>query len=159
MPQDDSGDEIIPEGWEKRKSRSTGMVYYLNIYTKESQWELPTKKATNELSEVEAAHLLVKHAGSRRPSSHREENITRTKEEARELLEGYKQEIDDGAEFGEMASKYSDCSSYKKGGSLGRFKKGVMQAKFEEAAFGLKVGEMSGIVDTDSGLHIILRTK
>jgi len=34
MPQDDSGDEIIPEGWEKRKSRSTGMVYYLNIYTK-----------------------------------------------------------------------------------------------------------------------------
>ena len=103
--------------------------------------------------------MLVKHAGSRRPSSHREEKITRTKEEARELLEGYKQEIDDGAEFGEMASKYSDCSSYKKGGSLGRFKKGVMQAKFEEAAFGLKVGEMSGIVDTDSGLHIILRTK
>lgn len=34
MPQDDSGDEIVPEGWEKRKSRSTGMVYYLNIYTK-----------------------------------------------------------------------------------------------------------------------------
>lgn len=159
MPQDDSGDEIIPEGWEKRKSRSTGMVYYLNIYTKESQWELPTKKATNELSEVEASHLLVKHAGSRRASSHRQEKITRTKEEARELLEGYKQEIDDGADFAELASKYSDCSSYKKGGSLGRFKKGVMQAKFEEAAFGLKVGEMSGIVDTDSGLHIILRTK
>lgn len=125
----------------------------------ESQWELPTKKATNELSEIEASHLLVKHAGSRRASSHRQEKITRTKEEARELLEGYKQEIDNGADFGEMASKYSDCSSYKKGGSLGRFKKGVMQAKFEEAAFGLKVGEMSGIVDTDSGLHIILRTK
>jgi hypothetical protein len=35
MPQDDGSDnEIIPEGWEKRKSRSTGMVYYLNIYTK-----------------------------------------------------------------------------------------------------------------------------
>lgn len=31
-------DEVVPEGWEKRKSRSTGMVYYLNIYTKESQW-------------------------------------------------------------------------------------------------------------------------
>lgn len=157
---DNNEDEVIPQGWEKRTSRSNpGMVYYLNIYTKESQWELPTKKATNELSEVEASHLLVKHAGSRRPSSHRQEKITRTKEEARELLEGYKQEIDDGADFAELASKYSDCSSYKKGGSLGRFKKGVMQAKFEEAAFGLKVGEMSGIVDTDSGLHIILRTK
>lgn len=159
MPQDDSGDEVIPEGWEKRKSRSTGMVYYLNIYTKESQWELPTKKATNELSEVEASHLLVKHAESRRPSSHRQEKITRSKEEARELLEGYIQQIEEGADFAEMASKYSDCSSYKKGGSLGRFKKGVMQPRFEEAAFGLKVNEMSGIVDTDSGLHVILRTK
>lgn len=103
--------------------------------------------------------MLVKHSGSRRPASHREENITRSKDEARSMLEGYIQEIENGADFGEMAAKYSDCSSYKKGGSLGRFKKGVMQAKFEEAAFGLKVGEMSGIVDTDSGLHIILRTK
>jgi phage gp29-like protein len=40
MANDDenSSDEIVPHGWEKRKSRSTGMVYYLNIYTKESQW-------------------------------------------------------------------------------------------------------------------------
>lgn len=72
----------------------------LNIITDtESQWELPTKKASNELSEVEASHLLVKHAGSRRPSSHRQEKITRTIQEARELIEKYKQEIEDGADF------------------------------------------------------------
>ncbi|KAG5672531.1 hypothetical protein PVAND_002654 [Polypedilum vanderplanki] len=160
MPNEDSGDEIIPEGWEKRKSRSTGMVYYLNIYTKESQWEKPETPASNECSEVEASHLLVKHSGSRRPSSHREEKITRSKEEARKLLEGYREQIEKGeAEFAELASKYSDCSSYKKGGSLGRFKRGVMQKPFEDAAFSLKVNEMSDIVDTDSGLHIILRTK
>jgi peptidyl-prolyl cis-trans isomerase NIMA-interacting 1 len=33
--------EEVPEGWEKRVSRSTGMTYYLNIHTKESQWDLP----------------------------------------------------------------------------------------------------------------------
>lgn len=34
MPQDEEATEIVPEGWEKRTSRSTGMVYYLNVYTK-----------------------------------------------------------------------------------------------------------------------------
>lgn len=132
----------------------------ISTYFIESQWELPTKEATNEVQEVEAAHLLVKHAGSRRPASHREEKITRSKEEARQLLEDYRKQIeDDEADFADLASKYSDCSSYKKGGSLGRFKRGVMQKAFEDAAFNLKVNEMSGIVDTDSGLHIILRTK
>lgn len=152
----------VPEGWEKRTSRSTGMVYYLNVFTKESQWEVPTepaKPSSNELQEVQASHLLVKHSGSRRPSSWREENITRSKEEARKILEGYLQKIEDGTEFAELASKYSDCSSYKKGGDLGKFKRGMMQKPFEDAAFGLKVNEMSGIVDTDSGLHLILRTK
>jgi NIMA-interacting peptidyl-prolyl cis-trans isomerase 1 len=76
------------------------------------------------------------------------------------MLEEYKRQIDDGeADFVTLAGKYSDCSSYKKGGSLGKFKRGVMQKPFEDAAFALKVNEMSDIVDTDSGLHIILRTK
>lgn len=34
MPQDDESVQEVPEGWEKRTSRSTGMVYYLNVYTK-----------------------------------------------------------------------------------------------------------------------------
>jgi peptidyl-prolyl cis-trans isomerase NIMA-interacting 1 len=86
---------------------------------------LPTAPAKNETVEVEASHLLVKHNGSRRPSSHREENITRSKSEAREMLEKYKKKIDSGeADFAELASKYSDCSSYKKGGSLGKFRRG-----------------------------------
>jgi len=70
-----------------------GQHYYLNIYTKESQWDRPDKPAdpsgnskADGPEEVQCSHLLVKHSGSRRPSSWREENITRSKEEALELV-------------------------------------------------------------------------
>lgn len=103
--------------------------------------------------------MLVKHAGSRRPSSWREDKIIRSKEEARDILEGYRKKIESGdATLQEFAQKYSDCSSAKRGGDLGPFGRGTMQKPFEEVAFSLKVGEMSDIVSTDSGLHLILRT-
>ncbi|XP_030380796.1 putative peptidyl-prolyl cis-trans isomerase dodo [Scaptodrosophila lebanonensis] len=161
--------EQLPEGWEKRTSRSTGLSYYLNIHTKESQWDQPTEPAKKSASggsgsagegpdEVQCLHLLVKHKGSRRPSSWREENITRTKEEAQMLLEVYRNKIvNNQATFDELARSYSDCSSAKRGGDLGKFGRGQMQPPFEKAAFALNVGQLSEIVDTDSGLHIILR--
>ena len=49
-------------------------------------------------------------------------------------------------------------SSAKQGGDLGFFGRGDMQKPFEDTTYGLQVGAMSGIVDTDSGVHIILRT-
>jgi len=55
-----------------------------------------------------------------------------------------------------MAKKYSDCSSYKKGGEL-TFGRLEMQPPFEEVAFSLKPGEISDIVETKSGVHIIKR--
>ena len=59
--------------------------------------------------------------------------------------------------FEELASTESDCSSYKRGGDLGPFARGKMQKSFEDAAFALSVGEMSGVVLSESGAHIILR--
>ena len=38
--------DTVPEGWEKRTSRSTGQVYYLNQFTKQSQWDKPTAPAS-----------------------------------------------------------------------------------------------------------------
>lgn len=138
------------------------MNYYLNVYTKESQWDCPTEpaKPSSGPAQVQCSHLLVKHNGSRRPSSWRTENITRSKEEAEEILLGYKSQIDSGEKtLQDLAQEFSDCSSAKRGGDLGPFARGCMQAAFEQAAFALNVGEMSDIVDTDSGLHLILRTK
>lgn len=73
-------------------------------------------------------------------------------------LTAYREKIVSGEEtFASLASKYSDCSSAKRNGDLGPFARGAMQKPFEEAAFALKVGEISQPVDTDSGVHIIYR--
>lgn len=74
-----------------------GQAYYLNVYTKESQWEKPDKPAEpaggggGGPDTVQCSHLLVKHEGSRRPSSWREEVITRTKDDALEQVKGIPQ--------------------------------------------------------------------
>ena len=72
---------------------------------------------------------------------------------------GYKNQIVKGEkQFNELAAQFSDCSSAKRGGDLGLFGRGQMQKPFEDATFALKIGQLSDIVDTDSGVHIILRT-
>lgn len=149
-------DEELSSGWEKRVSRSTGREYFYNHRTGQSLWERPPKENTEK---VKASHILVKHCDSRRPSSWREENITRPIEEAKAILKKYIDQIDAGEEtFEDIASKYSDCSSARRAGDLGYFERGQMQKAFEDVAFGLTIGETSGIVETDSGVHIIKRT-
>jgi NIMA-interacting peptidyl-prolyl cis-trans isomerase 1 len=61
------------------------------------------------------------------------------------------------ASLGQLAVSESDCSSARKMGDLGFFGKGDMQKEFEEAAFQLKPGEVSNVVETASGLHLIER--
>lgn len=68
---------------------------------------------------IRAAHLLVKHRDSRRPGSWRETVITRTKEEAIAILEGYEKRIRNGEiSLGDLASTESDCTSARKRGDL-----------------------------------------
>lgn len=148
----------LPSGWVMRTSKSTGKVYYFNLQTNESQWEKPSGPSGVE-SKVRASHLLVKHVESRRPSSWRQDTITRSKDEALNIIKGYIKSINSGeATFGELAETESDCSSAKRQGDLGWFGHGQMQKPFEDATYALKVGEMSGPVYSDSGIHIILRT-
>ena len=127
--------------------------------TMSSSNELKDKKETNKEKKVRASHLLVKHKDSRRPSSWKEEHITRSQEEALQMVERYRAMIENGqVEFGVLASTESDCSSAKRGGDLGWFGKGEMQKAFEDATYALQIGEMSTPVFSSSGIHIILRT-
>lgn len=84
--------------------------------------------------------------------------ITRSKEEAMSIILAHEARIRSGsATLGDLAISESDCSSARKMGDLGFFGKGDMQKEFEEAAFQLKPGEVSHVVETASGLHLIER--
>jgi NIMA-interacting peptidyl-prolyl cis-trans isomerase 1 len=119
-------------------------------------------------AEVRASHLLVKHARSRRPASWKEDPVTRSPEEALAMVEAFRAQLvessgggdnaDLAARFAALAAVESHCSSARKGGDLGAFGRGAMQRAFEEPAFALAVGELSGPVSSDSGWHLILRT-
>ncbi|XP_019172393.1 PREDICTED: peptidyl-prolyl cis-trans isomerase Pin1 [Ipomoea nil] len=112
---------------------------------------------------VRASHILIKHQGSRRKSSWKDPEgavISKTtRDEAVAQLKALRDDIVSGkADFNDVAARYSDCSSAKRGGDLGPFGRGQMQKPFETTTYALKVGEISDIVDTDSGVHIIKRT-
>jgi len=63
------------------------------------------------------------------------------------------------AVFAKYAKERSDCGSFSAGGDLGEFGPGEMQKQFEDGTKATEVGKMSGIVESDSGTHIIFRTK
>ncbi len=97
------------------------------------------------------SHILVMYRGaSMAPAS-----LTRTKQEAYAIANELLYQVKNGGHFAEIAKQYSDCVSSSQGGKLDPFKRGVMAIPFENAAFKLKSGEISDIVKTEFGFHII----
>jgi len=107
---------------------------------------LENKQQFTEPETIRARHILIKVE----PGSSDE-----ARENALELLQGIKQEIDAGAGFESLAREKSQGPSAANGGDLGYFGRGQMVAPFENAAFELAPGEVSGIVETRFGFHLI----
>ena len=106
--------------------------------------------------EVAASHILISYKGADRADS----KIKRTKQAAKKeanRIRGLL--VNKGKDFAEMAKKHSDGPSGPKGGDLGKFKFEVMAKPFSEAAFALEVGEVSEVVETGFGFHVIQRTE
>lgn len=95
---------------------------------------------------VRASHILVKVE----PQA-----TSAEKAKAREKIEGIQQRLQRGGEFAELAREYSDCPSAQRGGDLDFFQKGQMVAPFENAAFSLEPGQVSEVVETQFGYHLI----
>jgi len=102
--------------------------------------------------QVKASHILLMYQGSSRSTA------TRTKDEAQQQIDALGRQLEGGGDFAALARQHSDCPSGKQGGDLGSFGRGQMVKPFEDTAFGLQVGQTSGVIETDFGYHIIKRT-
>ena len=83
---------------------------------------------------AEASHILVK---------------------SKEACEDIKKQIEEGADFAEMAQRHSLCPSGKRGGGLGEFSPGQMVREFDKVVFKDEVGKVHGPVKTQFGYHLI----
>lgn len=100
--------------------------------------------------EVRASHILLKVEQNESDSK---------KTELKKQLEDIKSQIEqDKITFADAAKKHSSCPSSARGGDLGSFGRGRMVPPFEQAAFGLEVGKLSDIVETQFGYHLITVT-
>lgn len=107
-----------------------------------SEFEIP--------EQVRASHILIT-PDTADPNT----DPNQAKAKARAKAESLLKQIRDGADFAELARVNSSCSSAAKGGDLNYFSRGQMVPAFEKAAFELKVGQLSDIVETQFGYHII----
>lgn len=102
--------------------------------------------------EIRASHILVQWSGAQQSSS------TSTKEQALAKIKDIQKQVT-AANFAEMAKKYSEePGADKTGGDLDWFAPGAMVKPFEDAAFPLQKGQVSDIVETPFGYHLILKT-
>jgi len=104
-----------------------------------------------------AKHLLVMYKESRRAPP----TITRSKEEAAaRAKEAMAKAKAPNAKFEDLVTEYSDePGAGKRGGNLGNFRRGAMVKEFQDALDKMKVGDISDVVETPFGYHVIQRTK
>lgn len=101
--------------------------------------------------EVRVAHLVVQWAGASRATT------DRTRDEARALVDEARLRLEAGTSFSEVAMAFSDGPSAARGGDLGWFQRDQLLPEFEEAAFALKPGQTSAVVESAMGFHLIRR--
>jgi peptidyl-prolyl cis-trans isomerase C len=140
----------IRRGLSTRKLIDTQIGDKIQIPEKESQTFYNTHPKYFKIPEqVKASHILIKL----------ESNADKaTRSAAFKKMEEIQKQLQNGEEFASLAKKFSEGPSNVKGGDLGYFGPGQMVKPFEDAAFALKPGETSKIVETRFGLHLIQLT-
>ncbi len=115
-----------------------------------------TPDAPKSTERISARHILVSYRGALRAAP----NVVRSREEAFARAEEALSRARAGEPFDKLVEEYSDdMGSAARGGDLGEFGRQDMVAEFSEAAFKLQPGEISDVVESQFGFHVIQRTK
>ncbi|WP_411842234.1 peptidylprolyl isomerase [Salinicoccus sp. HZC-1] len=143
---------------EKYKEQRITNAYHDKFF--EEKFEVTDEEAKKNVRE--ASHILIAVKGeeqdqaAQQPGQAPQSELT--DEEAKQKAEELKTQLDEGAEFGELAKAEShDTGSAENNGQLGYVQKGQMVEGFEKALFDLEKGEVSDVVKSDFGYHIIKR--
>ena len=103
-------------------------------------------KLFEQPEQLEASHILITVPADADEAA---------KAEARKKIEAAQARLKKGEDFGALAKEVSDCPSKERDGQLGYFGRDQMVKPFEEAAFALEPGQVSDIVETEFGFHLI----
>lgn len=114
------------------------------------------ERLRNEPEQITVKHVLVKFVGAKKASA----DIKRSRGDAcLRAAEAHKR-LENGEPFGAIVTEYSDePGAGSREGLIGPIKRKDVVAPFADAAFELKANEVSQVVETESGFHIILRTQ
>jgi parvulin-like peptidyl-prolyl isomerase len=140
-----------------KSSQSTGSASTTSAGTTAAANEPDPDPAPGDTpTKISARHVLIQYMGSDRAGK----SVLRTKDQALNLAQEVLKRARAGEDIGRLANEYSDePNAGARGGSLGRFSRGQMVPAFDQVAFKLRVGQISDIVETPFGFHIIQRTE
>lgn len=126
------------------------------VAAEEAREDRERRIIASQPAQVGARHILVMHDESvSKPAG-----LTRTRDAAKKRAQEALLKIRGGANFDEMVKQYTDePGGAERAGDLGVFDRGTMVKPFADAAFALRVGEISEIVETKYGFHVIKRTE
>lgn len=136
---------------QQRKSNALNDLYFADFF------EITDEEAFDSVRK--ASHILVSFGEEGAETAEgEEEEAAMTKEEAKAHADDLKTQLDEGADFGELATEHSDdTGSAQQNGELGYVSEGQMVEEFETSLFELEPGQVSDVVESQFGYHIILR--
>ncbi|MGE5351130.1 MAG: peptidylprolyl isomerase [Acidobacteriota bacterium] len=141
---------VLPEFEDAAYATEPGKVYPELVKTRYGYHILKVTEKRERIPSIRASHILI----SFRSDSGKVDTAA-----ALAKIQDIKNQLLKGADFAELAKKYSqDPGSKENGGDLGFFERRMTVKEFDEAAFNLKKGQISDIVKTDYGFHIIKLT-
>jgi len=144
------------ESWPGAHEVLSEPVFALEVGERTGVIEAPYGYVFAERCEVElihTRHILIRYAGAKSAP----DDLERSEEEARALAASIHAEIEGGADFAEVAREKSEDGSSERGGDVGVVGRGLLAPEYEEAAFAVAAGELTPVVQTDYGFHIVER--